>query len=158
MADDSVTLFPLPSCLLDSIDEVLRNEARWLIKDMAKVLGVSPVPLIKQILDKKSSIYLYDNESDFQCTALIPQSNLLVVCRKPVILHSKLCDEHVNWKPSMKLPKTKLVRFQVPYDSTIPQLWLDKESGNVFNENMDVCGEYNLDTKVFKLFRISDTI
>jgi len=152
---ENFTHYPLPADLLDSLDEVLRNEARWLVKDMAKTLGVPAGPLLKQVLDKKRSVYLYEKEeNNYQCKALIPQKNIYVYCRKPNILHTGFCDSHQSWTPPEKIPKQKLVRVEVPYDSSIPALWLDKETGSLYDTFMDICGSYNSDTCVISLFKV----
>jgi hypothetical protein len=149
--------YPLPADLLDSLDEVLRNEARWLIKDMAKTLGIPAAPLLKQVLDKKRSVYLYEkNHTDYQCKALVPQKNIYTYCRKPNILHTDFCDSHQSWSPPEKIPKQKLARIHVPYDSNIPALWLDKKTGMIYNTFMDVCGTYDIGTCVLTIFKQTD--
>ena len=148
-------LYSLPSDLLDSLDEVLRNEARWLVKDMAKTLGIPATPLLKQVLDKKRSVYLYEKEhTSYQCKALVPQKNIYVYCRKPNILHTSFCDSHQSWIPPVKIPKQKLSRLQIPYDTTIPPLWLDKETGMVYDTYMDIYGTYNSDSGVLSIFKL----
>ena len=152
----SETLYPLPSSLLDSLDEVLRNEARWIIKDIATRIGVPAIPLIKKIMDEKRSIYLYEkDDTTFQCHALIPDSNILVHCKNPVILHTNFCSVHQTWTPPGKFPKQKLVRLQIPYDSDSEALWLDKKSGSVYNKTMDVVGFYNSSSSTLEMFVIS---
>ena len=156
MSSDSRTLYPLPSCLLDSLDEVLRNEARWVVKDIATRLGVPVLPLLKKVMDDKRSIYLYEKEdTTFQCQALIQELNILVHCRHPAILHTNMCSQHQSWIPPRKYPKQKLVRLQVPYNPDISSLWLDKKSGSVYNNKMDVVGFYNSDSAVLEIFSIT---
>lgn len=146
--------YPLPQHLVDALDEVLRNEARWLIKDMAKTLGVPAAPLIKKVLQKKRSVYLYESqETDYQCKALVPFKNILKICRKPVLLHTKTCHEHQSWKAPDKLPKCKLVKFKIPYGD-YPDLLLDKETGKIYGPTMDCCGTYDFETKTARMYRL----
>lgn len=147
--------YPLPQHLVDSLDEVLRNEARWLVKDMAKTLGVPAAPLLKKVLQKKRSVYLYEStETSYQCKALVPFKNVLKICRKPVLLHSPFCHDHQKWHPPAKLPKTKLVRFRIPY-SDYSNLLIDKQTGRIYGPTMDCCGLYNFETKTAQIYKLA---
>jgi hypothetical protein len=114
--------YSIPQALWESLDAVLFSKGMSLAKEVAKDLGVSPQPLIQSLNSQdrtKFTIIPEDEQTTFQCQALIQNGATLIRCRCPSLKPSpSYCSAHERYNPDIPKYLKKVRRIEggdVPY-------------------------------------------
>ena len=114
--------YSIPQALWESLDAVLFSKGISLAKEVAKDLGVSSQPLVQFLRSQergKFTIIPDDEQSTFQCQALVQTGATLVRCRCPSLKPSpSYCSAHERYNPDVPNYLKKVRRIEggdVPY-------------------------------------------
>jgi hypothetical protein len=114
--------YSIPQALWESLDAVLFSKGISLAKEVAKDLGVSSQPLVQFLRSQergKFTIIPDDEQSTFQCQALVQTGATLVRCRCPSLKPSpSYCSAHERYNPDVPKYLKKVRRIEggdVPY-------------------------------------------
>ena len=105
--------YPIQQGLWESIDAILFTKAIALAKDIAIELNISPQPLIDSLKKEERGKFtiIPDDDTTYQCHALIQHGSLYMRCRYPTLSHNpRLCTAHLNHTPDIpKLPEVERI-------------------------------------------------
>jgi len=114
--------YSIPRALWESLDAVLFSKGLTLAKEIAKDLGVSPQQLIQSLNTQeraKFTIIPDDEESTYQCQALVKNGATYMRCRCPSLKPSpSYCIAHEKYNPDIPKNLKKVRRIEgsdVPY-------------------------------------------
>ena len=149
----------IPKLFWDAFELALTTKTKQLARDIADALGEDAAPLIKSLASETVGVYLFDEaeqEGDFldmRCshyTAVPGKPTYVTACMEPVIYSATTkhttCLHH-SLEPNPKDPAwrllTPLVYDNTPlvYDNT--PYFIDKSSGEAYNEKGALCGRYS---------------
>ena len=143
--------YPIPQVLWESIDAILFNKAKSLAKDIATELGMPPQPLIdaiKKMEIGKFTLASEDDDTVYQCQALVQRGLIYMRCRNPTLgAAPRLCSCHGNDKYSVDkpaLPELKRI-------TTTEGIFFTDDS-TVYNTQAKPCG--TLKNGVVTLFEV----
>jgi hypothetical protein len=144
----------IPKLFWDAFELALTTKTKQLARDIADALGEDAAPLLKSLVSETVGVYLFEEaeqEGDFldmRCkhyTAVPGKPNFVTACMEPVIysaavkhdtcLHHSL---HPNPKDSAWVILTPIVSDDVTY-------YINKASGETYNEAGVLCGRYSLE-------------
>ena len=110
--------YPIPQGLWESLDAILFNKAIALAKDIATELNVSPQLIIDIIKreDRSRFTIIPDDDTLYQCQALVQRSSVYMRCRCPTLTPTRLCTAHTNY--AVDTPKLPEVQRIITPDST----------------------------------------
>ena len=131
--------YPIYQGLWEAIDAVLFTKGMALAKDIAADLGVSPQELIDQMKkEERGKFTIIPEEEDtlYQCQALIHRGAAYMRCRCPTLGPTKMCSAHMSWiQPTVPVDLLSMQRLTTP-DST----YLVDDSNTVFTLTGEKCG------------------
>jgi hypothetical protein len=156
----SSTLY-VPSIIVDTLYAEFKREARALCKDLAPVLGVPEKELRRILVDAVQQTELnVVNVDDLKKQCPVPvirgsTAGVVELCRSTCILGTSRCAEHKEIQdyqiPIVETEK-HLLRINTPSPS-LPTLWLDQESGTVYNPQLQHIGIYKDDSLILFEFK-----
>ena len=146
--------YPIQQSLWESIDGILFNKALALAKEVAAELGVPPqqlIDLMKKEERGKFTIIPDDEESLYQCRAVVQRGLIQMRCRNPILGSSaRLCSCHVNEKyetGNKSLPELQRV--------VTPDAIYFTDGQHVYDTSANICGVLKGQQKL-TLFQIED--
>ena len=152
--------YGLPSTFWDNFEPILKANVIRFIKGCAAVLQVDPARLVKAVMPAKemSRIYLqqcpYD-AIDCACKAYVSLAGGRMAgrCFLPVVPGSQFCGGHQYHRPSVqpRIDTHEYERLKTAADR--PELWVDTETGSVFDGNLAPAGHYDRATGKLTLMR-----
>lgn len=130
--------YSIPKALWESLDAVLFSKGLSLAKEVAKDLGVPPQALIQalNVQEKgKFTIIPDDDETTYQCQALVQNGATYMRCRCPSLKPSPgYCSAHERYNPDIPKHLKKVRRIE---GSDVPYLLNDTD---VYTLNGKKCG------------------
>lgn len=159
--------YGIPSVFWDQFEPSLKGRVIQFIKTCAAVLAVDPAKLLKAVMPAKDMSRIYIQQSpydtiDCACKAFtsLAGGEFAARCFLPTIPHTSYCSSHQYFRPTIQpridqgMPLLKeYERLKSAPDR--PELWVDPETGAVFNANLQPAGFYNKDTGHLILMRQS---
>jgi len=147
--------YKVPRLLWENLESVLLAHARRYIGELANHLNVPEKELQKHVLPTADSlkVILQDSQAESnQCKAYVQQSQLTVMCKRPVAYHSEFCTFH-RTKRMMVIEGTNPAIIQRIKDkSTAEPLWMVEQ--NVVNAEGSIVGKINTTKQALKLFTV----
>jgi hypothetical protein len=130
--------YNIPRVLWESLDAILFTKGLSLAKEIAKDLGVPPQSLI-QILNTeergKFTIIPDDEETTYQCQALVQNGATYLRCRCPTLKPSpSFCTAHERYNPDIPKHLKKVRRIE---GGDVPYLFSDTD---IYTLNGKKCG------------------
>jgi len=142
----------IPKLFWDAFELALTTKTKQLARDIADALGEDAAPLIKSLASETVGVYLFDEaeqEGDFldmRCshyTAVPGKPTYVTACMEPVVYSATTkhttCLHH-SLEPNPKVSAWRLLTPLV-YDNT--PYYIDKASGEAYNEKGALCGRYS---------------
>ncbi len=152
--------YGLSAAFWDNFEPILKANVTRFIKSCASVLQVDPNKLLKAVMPTKevTRIYLQQaptDTADCACKAYISlaKGEFAARCFQPTIPNTQFCSEHQYFRPAVQ-PRIDIVeyeRLQSSHDR--PELWVNMETGSVFDANLKPLGYYNKSTGKLTLIR-----
>jgi len=143
--------YPIYQTLWESMDGILFNKAIALAKELAAELGVPPQELIAILKQEERSKFnlISDNDSNYQCQALIQRGRINMRCRNPTLNSTSVCGSHSH--ESRGLVKSKLPELKrISVDGSI--YFTDDTA--VYDIDGSKCGTLTGGGTVIKIFQI----
>jgi hypothetical protein len=128
--------YSIPRCLWESLDAVMHTKGIALAKEIAKELGLPPQSLIASLnIDERSKFTIIpDEESMYQCQALVHHGATYMRCRCPILNSTAaFCSKHERY--SKNTPNLPLVERLVAAE----EILVSKDSA-VYTLNGERCG------------------
>jgi hypothetical protein len=130
--------YSIPRTLWESLDAVLFSKGLALAKEVAKDLGVPPQALVQSLNTQdrtKFTLIPDDEETTYQCQALIQNGATFLRCRCPSLKPSpSYCNAHERYNPDVPKSLKKVRRLE---GSDVPYLLTDTD---VYTLNGKKCG------------------
>jgi hypothetical protein len=152
--------YGLPTAFWENFEPILKANVTRFIKSCAAVLQVDANKLIRAVMPSKEMSRIYIQQSpldtlDCACKAFVSlaKGEFAARCFQPTIPGTQFCGEHQYFRPSLQ-PRIDLVdyhRLKSAHDRT--ELWMDPETGSVFDANLNPAGYYNSKTGKLTLIR-----
>jgi hypothetical protein len=146
--------YPIQQTLWESIDGILFNKALVLAKEVAAELGVPPQQLIEMMKKEergKFTIIPDDEESLYQCRAIVHNGFVQMRCRNPILgSPTRLCNCHIVEKYTADVKGLPELQRIVTPDAIY---FTDGEQ--VYDVNARACGVLK-DQQKLTVFQIED--
>ncbi len=152
--------FGLPAAFWDNFEPILKANVTRFIKSCATILQIDPNKLLKAIMPAKEITRIYIQQSpydtiDCACKAYIglAKGEFAARCFLPTIPGSQFCGTHQYFRPPVQ-PRIDIVeyeRLKAAHDR--PELWVNPETGSVFDANLHPAGYYDRKTGKLTLIR-----
>ena len=152
--------YGLPAAFWDNFEPILKANLTRFIKGCAGVLQVDPNKLLKAVMPTKevTRIYLQQapaDTADCACKAYISlaKGDFAARCFQATIPNSQFCGDHQYFRPSVQ-PRIDIIeyeRLKAAHDR--PELWVNMETGSVFDANLRPMGHYEKKTGKLTLIR-----
>jgi hypothetical protein len=151
----------VPSIIIDTLYAEFKREARALCKDLAPVLGVPEKELRRVLIDAVVQTELQVvNVDDLKKQCPVPVvrgagAGIVELCRTTCILGTSRCAEHKDIQDhQIPIVETErpLTRISTASPS-LPTLWMDQETGAVYNPQLQHVGIYKDDSLILFEFK-----
>ena len=152
----------IPSSLFETLEYALRQEAKRICKDAAKILHLPEKEVEEKVLKsmpKSKLTIIKDNELSYSCPILICEKDLTHRCRLPCILGTSRCYKHqtIEYIPEPLDGQMTLTRIQTTKDS-LESLWCNESDGKVYNKDSESIGNYKNGKLMLYSFEISESV
>ena len=147
--------YQVPRILWESLESVLLAQGRIFVKDIAKRLDVDEKELLRRVMpSSKIKVYLHDTQTDgLQCTAYVQNCSITQHCRRPVMLGSEFCGQHIRDRIYIIEPSEASHVHRIQDAADRPPLW-KRPDGIVIDSRGNHVGKYNDDTATLTLYDI----
>ena len=142
--------YGIPTAFWENLELILKANVKLFIKSCAAVLHVDPNKLLAAVMPAKEMSRVYLQQSPFDtidcaCKAHVSlaKGEFAARCNNPTIPGTQYCGNHTYFRPSVqrRIDIVELIRLKSSIDR--PELWINPETGAVFDGNMTPAGYYN---------------
>uniref|UniRef100_A0A6C0HFB0 Uncharacterized protein n=1 Tax=viral metagenome TaxID=1070528 RepID=A0A6C0HFB0_9ZZZZ len=149
----------VPSSLFESFEYALRQEAKRICRDAAKILNLPEKDVEEKVLKsmpKSKLTVIKDNELSYSCPIFMCEKGLTHRCRLPCILGTNRCYKHqtIDYIPEPLEDQVTLTRIQTTKDS-LESLWCNELDGSIYNEHSECVGTYKNRKLILYSFEIT---
>jgi len=153
-------MLKISDALLSTLIQAFERERRNLCYDAAKILRV-PEKQVDQIVKQAMSTVTFtvfeEDEKRQTCPILIQTAVVLERCRGPCLMGTGRCLKHqtVPNPPEISDVQEPLTRIE-RIDASLPPLWCNERTEDVYNAEGNIIGHYNKDENVLSLFTFEE--